>query len=184
MLPKTTVMKAAFLVPLLLVSISAVQYANGQTVGIVGLYATMTPDNSNQFIHNQFIATLRHRLGFTTTDINICPLGIKGLGTSAGCTFSLENGIWRPNSFNNNMYVLEGTLKATNHSGGNTNSKFFQLRADLTKTGETTTASGQTEQNLTGTISFGNGVTDYNVISSEFFPNNMTLVVVGVTQYP
>ena len=177
-------MKAVILVPLLMVSLGAVQYANGQTVGVVGLYATMTPDNSNQFLHNQFIATLRHHLGFTTTDINICPLGIKGLGTSAGCTYSLESGAWRPNSFDTNMYILEGTLKATSHSGDNTNSKFFQLRADLTKTGETTTASGQTVQNLTGTISFGNRVPDYNVINSEFYPNNMTLVVVGVTQYP
>jgi len=74
------------------------------------------------------------------------------------------------------MYVLEGTLRATSHSGGNTNSKFFQFRADLTKTGETTTASRQTVQNLTVTISFGNEVPDYNVINSEFYPNNMTLV--------
>jgi len=50
-------MNAVILVPLLMVSLGAIQYTNGQTVGVVGLYATMTPDNSNQFVHNQFIAT-------------------------------------------------------------------------------------------------------------------------------
>jgi len=167
-----------------IVVLLGVQYADAQSLNLVTLVATMKPDNSNQFLHNQFTATLRHRLGFLTTDVSICPTGMKGLGTTGGCTYSLENGAWRPNSFNNEAYVLEGTLKATSQAGGNTNSKFFTMRADLTKASEQTTATGITVQNLTGTISFGNGVSDYSVMSSEFFPGNETLILVAAAQSP
>jgi hypothetical protein len=74
------------------------------------------------------------------------------------------------------MYVFDGTLKAS--SG--VSSKFFDMRADLTKNAEST-AIGDLVQNLTGTVSFGNGVPDYSFAAGTFDATNNTLKLAGAS---
>jgi len=155
---------------LLAVPLAAAQ-SNGQ-VNVITISATVRPDNSNQFIHNQFaVKTFK----FITTDQSICP-GVTIDTAFTACEYSLENGEWRANMASSNMFVFDGTLKASS----NMNSKFFDLRADLTRTAEST-ATGHLVQNFTGTVSFGNGAPDYNYVAGTFDATNNTLRLGGAS---
>lgn len=168
-------MKQLLIVLPVVLVLLGVQLAYASSDPIVFLSATVSPDNSNQFIHNQFKVDT---FTFRTSDAMICP---SGLSSSVniflrGCTYTLDNGDWRTNTFNSNMFVFEGNLKATSGSASN----FYSIRADLTRNSENT-ASGHDVTTLTGTLSFGNGVPDYSVLYATFDSTNSTLKLLGLT---
>jgi hypothetical protein len=106
---------------------------------------------------------------FATSDKSICP------STTTGCKYSLDGGQWYVLRGNMSGYMLSGTMKST--SG--TASKFFQISSFLTKVTEQLTPNNHTVQNLTGTISFGNGVKDYSVTTASLDISNQTLRLAG-----
>lgn len=136
------------------------------------LIAAVSPDNSNQFLHNQFKVDM---FGFETNDTMICLTGLR----PNGCTYTLSNGQWSPNLFGSNRFLFVGTLKATSGMASN----FYDVRASLTRNSENTTSYGHDVISLTGMMSFGNGVPDYNVFST-FDNTNSTLRIGGIPYVP
>jgi hypothetical protein len=156
---------------LLLVTSLAAAQSSGK-VNVITISAIVKPDNSNQFIHNQFaVKTFK----FMTTDPSICP-GVTIETMLTACKYSLQKGEWRANMVYPDQFVFDGSLKASS----NMNSKFFEIRADLTKTAEST-ATGHLVQNLTGSVSFGNGVPDYGLTAGTFDATNNTIKLGGAS---
>jgi hypothetical protein len=128
---------------------------------VIRLRATMKPSESN-FIVDTF--------RFATSDKRICPAG-----GSQGCTYRLDRGEWVVYMQGNSPgYLLQGTMKATD----GTDSRFFQLRADLKSILEQF-VDGHKVQNLAGMVNFNNGTLNYGVTMGSLDISNYTLTLVG-----
>jgi hypothetical protein len=146
-----------------------VQFAYAQNPGsLLVIVATVHRDNSNQFIPNNFAVDT---FSFHTSDTSICPTGMTG------CTYSIEQGAWRTNMASDNMFVFDGTVKASSGSGSN----FYEIRADLTRNSENTTSDGHTLTTLSGSMSFGNAG-NFNIPWATFDSTNDTLKMLGLSQ--
>lgn len=168
-----TILIPILIAPMILLLVAPLATAQSSSkVNVITISATVKPDNSNQFIHNQFaVKTFK----FITTDPSICP-GVTIQTTLTACKYSLQKGEWRANMVYPDQFVFDGSLKASS----NMNSKFFEIRADLSKTAESS-ATGHLVQNLTGSVSFGNGVPDYGLAAGTFDATNNTLKIGGAS---
>jgi hypothetical protein len=92
---------------------------------------------------------------------------------SNNCEYEIEEGEVRPDSFTGG-YVFDGNLKVTTTEGDTKRSKFYNMRADLEKSGSEETPSKLTEI-IEGDIGFGGTVFDpeleYQVVNGTLEVN-------------
>jgi hypothetical protein len=135
---------------LLLVASTSANLVLAQSTNSINMKASMKPSTTNQSTKQFEVKTFE----VSTTDKSICP--------AVTCTYTIENGLFRPNAIITSAYVLQGTIHASSSSssttsGGNTNSKVFPIRIDLINNGAQTT-NGKTTEMLVGSFNFGSNV--------------------------
>jgi hypothetical protein len=144
--------KPALVLILLLAAATVILWPTAVAATSISFTATMEP-NSNEFLAGEGWYIVKTFM-FATDDKYLC--------SSSNCSYSIDNGQFRPNIFTHG-FTFEGDIKISLPQGSakSVTSKFYPMRIDFDKTGSVENMKGNESKqvdSLSGMVKLGSNI--------------------------